>query len=417
MTDLLEVSDEKLSQLEPSPLKNLLKQFENNTVNSIWSGLEKKIEIQDYRNYCQKNIPKIQTYLKSQITFIENAKKKYMLSNIFDELFSDFEKLDDRTCIAFENKLGYSELTLKVLIEQSKFCLCFHRIKKKIHPKVLSHFQKNQKFDQLLEDQLDKSPEKKSIDEISTPLIKMLNLCVYLPEEKVSDFLVEILQKENNRNEKTICRDLIESYPSFNQKLKSMDKFNQVILLEDYQVIRIFLYHEQCIEKSAYLEEIYQGFFQYCHECSSLSRNQFNSWSFSMKLITQAHQDSSNPDENNLDHALFQLIFLHSLLENDSLFGEINEENIEFAHWLFEMLSKYEFITNIENINIKKEHLDKLKSFSSIIDESNRDSEDNLFFKQSMKKIYEEIKLIYIQKSIQIFLKENSNVKWLEVVI
>ncbi len=163
MTDLLEVSDEKLSQLEPSPLKNLLKQFENNTVNSIWSGLEKKIEIQDYRNYCQKNIPKIQTYLKSQITFIENAKKKYMLSNIFDELFSDFEKLDDRTCIAFENKLGYSELTLKVLIEQSKFCLCFHRIKKKIHPKVLSHFQKNQKFDQLLEDQLDKSPEKRVV--------------------------------------------------------------------------------------------------------------------------------------------------------------------------------------------------------------------------------------------------------------
>jgi hypothetical protein len=42
VTDLLEVSDEKLSQLEPSPLKNLLKQFENNTVNSIWSGLEKK---------------------------------------------------------------------------------------------------------------------------------------------------------------------------------------------------------------------------------------------------------------------------------------------------------------------------------------------------------------------------------------
>jgi hypothetical protein len=86
-----------------------------------------------------------------------------MLSNIFDELFSDFEKLDDRTCIAFENKLGYSELTLKVLIEQSKFCLCFHRIKKKIHPKVLSHFQKNQKFDQLLEDQLDKSPEKRVV--------------------------------------------------------------------------------------------------------------------------------------------------------------------------------------------------------------------------------------------------------------
>ena len=43
-----------------------------------------------------------------------------MLSNIFDELFSHFEKLDDRTCIDFENKLGYSELTLKLLIEQSK---------------------------------------------------------------------------------------------------------------------------------------------------------------------------------------------------------------------------------------------------------------------------------------------------------
>ena len=57
LLEIPEVSDEKLSQLEPSPLKNLLKQFENNTVNSIWSGLEKKIEIQDYRNYCQKNIP------------------------------------------------------------------------------------------------------------------------------------------------------------------------------------------------------------------------------------------------------------------------------------------------------------------------------------------------------------------------
>ena len=76
-----------------------------------------------------------------------------------------------------------------------------------------------------------------------------------------------------------------------------------------------------------------------------------------MKLISTAHQDSLYPDVNDLDHPRCQVILFHVLFEEGKLLGNIK---INFLSCLFQILSTYQSIKKIEDINIEMNHIQQL---------------------------------------------------------
>ncbi|CAF1165477.1 unnamed protein product [Didymodactylos carnosus] len=137
-----------------------------------------------------------------------------------------------------------------------------------------------------------------------------------------------------------------------------------------------------------------------------------------MDLITRAHRDSSYPSNINIDHAQFQVFLLHVLFVK----GFINDEFVEFLFWLFEILSRYQFIDKVKEINIEISHLNWLIGLSSKVEKLCANKSDNIlkeytYLKDAIDSIYQEMKIIYIEKYLTNLFEKYSNAKWLEVVI
>ncbi|CAF1517304.1 unnamed protein product, partial [Didymodactylos carnosus] len=248
---------------------------------------------------------------------------------------------------------------------------------------------------------------------------------------------IEDLQQIQNEKmlrdlKEKVLISLIKSYPVLDKELKAIKTYineadsSEGKQIENYQIMLSFLYKERD-KKSDYVKEIYKGFYKHCQKHISISNSQkeiheFNSLIQLMKLITEAHLDSLYLNANNVDNARFQLILLHILFEENNILKNINELFIDFLSWLFQTLPTYGSTEKIEDINIEMKHIERLKKLSLNVkelctNESNQNIHHYKYLYISISTIYEEMKLIYLQKLIKILSKKYSDAKWLEIII
>ncbi|CAF1312704.1 unnamed protein product [Adineta steineri] len=131
-----------------------------------------------------------------------------------------------------------------------------------------------------------------------------------------------------------------------------------------------------------------------------------------MSLITKVHQESCYPNEANIQFALYIVNLFDTMLKTNQPLGLIDDKFVEFLVWLFDRLSNYQLAEKCELYKNDLIHIDRLKS---IVEKLNSKTDE--YLKVSTKTIYEEMKMIYIEKFIKKLFEKNSNAKWLEVVI
>ncbi|CAF3934964.1 unnamed protein product [Rotaria magnacalcarata] len=147
------------------------------------------------------------------------------------------------------------------------------------------------------------------------------------------------------------------------------------------------------------------------------------------ELVPNEHMDNSlekiikrlNTKEN-IDHAQFQVILLHTLLQREKPLGVLDDQLICFLDWLIEILSKYDFTDKIETIDIEFENLSQLKELCSNAHKYCEDSSrKNLYayqyFNQAIDTVFYEMKVIYIEKYVKVLYEKHSNAIWLEIII
>ncbi|CAM4843399.1 unnamed protein product [Rotaria magnacalcarata] len=137
-----------------------------------------------------------------------------------------------------------------------------------------------------------------------------------------------------------------------------------------------------------------------------------------MKLISRVHQDNVVSNDINIVHAQFQITLLHVVLEQGNPLGSIDDQFVDFLAWLLQTLSAYESIGKIEEI----QHIIKLKKLCSNLEnlcknKSHENINEYTYLRKSILSIYQELKIVYIEKYSTALFEKYSNAKWLEIVI
>ncbi|CAM4953543.1 unnamed protein product [Rotaria socialis] len=419
----LGVADDQLNEIKSSyeeTLKNVSKEIEIEKIFDIFDSSEQKGEI-------EKNIKITSNHLREKIDLINkqqndniifNDKKLILIAQ--DKLFSNLDNIDDDMRILITNRLNKidtkSDETLfsitKELLQESNFCLFVYEMRKNINIGLIQ----NLEISQLLENELEKLflHHRKDNNDIELQAISILNLAEFSPEENTNDFLKETIENLGTvKNSETllnlreqVLRTLIKYY---NEKLVSFEtQMEKNLSVEEKikvsEVILIFL-HQQSNKKSIILQEIYDRFYEiYENPVSSYSimrrgRIPFKTLINLMKLISRVHQDNVVSNDINIVHAQFQITLLHVVLEQGNPLGSIDDQFVDFLAWLLQTLSAYE---SIENLCKNKSH-ENINEYT--------------YLRKSILSIYQELKIVYLEKYSTALFEKYSNAKWLEIVI
>ncbi|CAF1483894.1 unnamed protein product, partial [Rotaria sordida] len=425
--DFLTGSNEKLSEIDTicrDLLNNLREPNHRQKIDKILCDLRETIssdsseetrQIKYLIDQFSSNIEKVINYLNEKIKIINEQEKKNISLKISDELFSEIENLDDDIRILIVEKLYHN-----ISVEELNFCLSMHKIHQRLGEKLKIYLSQNISIKDSLQKELesffkrhrqDKTSEE-ILSNLALPFIDILNLYECNLNDKIKATIEDLKDIQNEKMlrelKEQVLINLITSYPVLDKELEAIKTYINKVgsseekQTENYEIVLAFLYVEQD-EKSNYVKKIYERFYKLIQL---------------MELITQAHLDSLYPDDNDVDNALFQLILLHVLFDEDYM----DERFVDLLSWLFQTLSIYGSIEKIEDINIEIKHIEWLEKLSKNVEKlcktkSDQNVNDYKYLHISICTISQEMKLIYLQKSIKILSEKYSDAKWLEIII
>ncbi|CAF3926815.1 unnamed protein product [Adineta steineri] len=379
-TNFQEVSDKILCNTRitcEKVLNNLSKKDQTDKIYHILCTFKNEMreEMKNLVDQFQENVKKVVKYFKDKIENIDKQqnilrsfKEKKALLDTSDKLFSDVQNLDNYIRVVIVKKLN-SQISSK----QLKFCIFISEVYQKIENYLYFHLKDNNSIRLLFEEEFEIFFEKHQIQSTTikknlSDFVNILNLYQFNFDGKINEsFTKTIKNLQNIKDEKALVKlkeqvliDLINSYPIFNNELSSIKTYIARFSSTDGKQVKIFenilafLYGESN-GKSEYIEDIYKGFYKYCQRHLVLSdlqkkENLFNSLIQLMILIIRTHQDILYINANDINHTRFQVTLLHILFEEGNLLGDINEKFIGFLSWLFETLSTYGSIENIEDV-------------------------------------------------------------------
>ncbi|CAF4137894.1 unnamed protein product, partial [Rotaria sordida] len=330
---------------------------------------------------------------------------KKIILKIFDQLFFNVENIGHNMRILIRKRLNN--------IYENKGDRLFN-LNQKISIQIV---QFENEFEQFFFRHEEYHSLEYILSNLALPFIDILSLIEFCPNEMQNKFLNDILHdlQTIQNSETLICLkekvllELLNSYSNFTSVSKHI-KTKDLSIDEKLEILKFF--YEELQTKSTMIKQIYYNFYSYC---------QTQTCNFPFKklvyLIRKVRQDSLELDNQiNNDFIKFQIVVLDTVLnKTNPLCITINDELVDFLIWLFKLLSEYECIDDIENVNLQMKHIEQLNKLCLNVNKLSE--KEYKFLRDSISSIHRAIKKIYVEKIIKFLFKQNSNAKWLEVII